>query len=215
MALKVIGAGLGRTGTMSLKLALEQLGFSPCHHMVEVFAHPEQRDFWRRAAEGEAVEWEDLFGAYKASVDWPSCHFYKELCARYPDAKVILTERDPEKWYESFSQTIQTVMLDNLKDKDPERRASNRFSELIIAEKTFNLRFDKAHVLDVYRRHNAEVRRVVPKEKLLVFDAPQGWEPLCRFLGVAMPAAPFPKVNSTAEFKSRITAIRQGAAVAH
>ena len=167
MALRVIGAGLGRTGTMSLKIALEQLGFSPCHHMMEVFQHPEQRAFWLKAAQREKFDWEELFGQYKASVDWPSCHFYKELSERYPDAKVILTERDPEKWFDSFSNTILKVMQQMLADTDPVTRQSNRFAELIIADQTFHHQFDKDHVIAVYKRHNAQVRRSIPQDKLL------------------------------------------------
>ena len=212
MALRVIGAGLGRTGTMSLKIALEQLGFSPCHHMMEVFQHPEQRAFWLKAAQREKFDWEELFGQYKASVDWPSCHFYKELSERYPDAKVILTERDPEKWFDSFSNTILKVMQQMLADTDPVTRQSNRFAELIIADQTFHHQFDKDHVIAVYKRHNAQVRRSIPQDKLLVFDAPQGWEPLCAFLGVAVPKTPFPKLNSSEEFNARRAVLNTAAA---
>lgn len=109
MTLEVIGAGFGRTGTMSLKVALEELGFEPCYHMSEVFTHPEHVELWRAAAQGEPVEWEQIFGGYRATVDWPACTFYGELMENYPDAKVILTVRDPQRWYESAYNTIYTI----------------------------------------------------------------------------------------------------------
>lgn len=200
MPLKVIGAGLGRTGTLSLKAALEQLGFGPCHHMVEVFAHPEQRKFWLKAANREKFDWEELFASYRASVDWPSCHFYRELSERYPDAKVILTERDPEKWVESFSQTILVVMQRMMAATDEAELQSSRFIELIVARDTFNFDFSRENLLKAYRAHNLAVRENIPAKRLLVFDAPQGWAPLCEFLDVATPATPFPRTNNRDEF---------------
>lgn len=203
MALQIVGAGLGRTGTKTLKDALEMLGFAPCHHMVEVFAHPEQRLFWLRAAQGEQVDWEELFAHYKASVDWPSCHFYKELAARYPDAKVLLSVRDPVKWYESMESTILDVTRRAMAQTDPVAREGSRFIEMIVAEKTFNYDFSKENVIAAFERHNAEVKRTIPPERLLVYEASQGWEPLCKFLDVPIPATPFPHTNTRDEFRSR------------
>ena len=201
MTLKVIGAGLGRTGTLTLKTALEQLGFGPCHHMVEVFAHPEQAEFWRRAAEGEAVDWEEVFSAYNASVDWPSCHFWRQLAARYPDAKVVLSLRDPERWWESMDATILKVTQAMF--ADPARRAAMRFIELILVDQTFAGDLSRDNVIAAFERHNAVVRAAIPPERLLVFEAAQGWTPLCAFLGVPVPETPFPKVNSREEFMSQ------------
>jgi len=198
MALQVIGAGLGRTGTYSLKLALEQLGFGPCHHMLEVFAHPEQALFWRRAADREPVEWEELFCDYRASVDWPSAHFYKELAERYPDAKVILSRRDPQRWYESMSDTILKVTAQMAAEADP--NAPRRFAEIIVAKNTFGYDFTQANVIAAFEAHNAEVQRVIAPERLLLFEAAQGWAPLCRFLGVPEPQTPFPRTNSREDF---------------
>jgi Sulfotransferase domain len=200
MTLQVIGAGLGRTGTLTLKTALEQLGFGPCHHMIEVFAHPEQMAFWKRAAEGEAVDWEEVFGAYRASVDWPSAHFYKELAARYPEAKVILSLRDPERWYDSMSETILKAMSQLGANTKLPADAPGRFAEIIVAKQTFNHDFSRANVIAAFERHNAEVRRAIPAERLLVFDAAMGWGPLCKFLGVPVPATDFPRTNSREEF---------------
>lgn len=201
MALQVIGAGLGRTGTLTLKTALETLGFGPCHHMVEVIAHPEQIPLWNRAAKGEAVDWEEIYGAYRATVDWPGCHYFAELAGRYPQAKVILSRRDPERWFESMNETIIPGMasqgLDSLTDDHP-----LLFGGLIIARDFFGFDFSKASAIAAFERHDAEVRRRIPADRLLVFEVAQGWEPLCAFLGVPVPAEPFPRVNDRAEFQA-------------
>jgi len=209
MSLKVVGAGFGRTGTRSLKEALEILGFGPCHHMMEVFLHPEQVPFWDRAAQGESMNWNEVFAGYASACDWPSCSFYKELAAFYPDAKVILSLRDPKSWYKSVSGTIMPSMK---KPKDGEgRRLPGIFGPLLIGQKTFHDDFSEANMIAVYERHNEEVRRTIPRDRLLVFEAKDGWEPLCRFLGVAVPAVPYPAMNSTEEFQSRIAAAQRPA----
>ncbi|HXC56028.1 MAG TPA: sulfotransferase [Rhizomicrobium sp.] len=206
MSLKVIGAGFGRTGTASLKQALEMLGLAPCHHMVEVFQHPEQVPFWDRAALGEAVEWDDVFAAYQASCDWPSCSFYKELALRYPEAKVILSLRDAASWYRSVSSTIMPAMM---QPKDgATQRLPGIFGPLLIGEKTFGNDFSEAHMIGVYERHNEEVRRAIPKDRLLVFEAKDGWDPLCAFLGAPVPPSPYPRNNTTDEFQARLAARR-------
>jgi len=215
MALQVIGAGLGRTGTMTLKTALELLGFSPCHHMYEVILHPQQADFWERAARGEPIDWEDVFANYRASCDWPSCSFYKELAERYPSAKVILTLRDPKAWYKSVCNTIMPAMKGPLFAPDGTRVGPpGDFAPLLIGQKTFRGRFDETHMIDVFERHNAEVERTIPPERLMVFEAAQGWEPLCKFLDVPIPATPFPRTNTTEEFQKRV-ADRRAAAVSN
>ncbi len=202
--LEVIGAGLGRTGTLSLKAALEQLGFTGCYHMVDVFAHPEHVPLWQAAADRKRVDWDALFAGYRSAVDWPAAHFWRGLADHYPNAKVILTERDPEKWYKSFSETILRL-LTMPPAPNPEMQAHGKMVRDIITEQTFGGKLDdKAHILDVYRRHNEDVRRTIPVDRLLVFDAPQGWEPLCRFLGVPVPKTEFPRTNSTDEFIARI-----------
>jgi hypothetical protein len=202
MALQVIGAGLGRNGTLALKTALEQVGFAPCHHMVEVFAHPEQGQFWLRAARGEKVDWEEVFVNYHASVDWPSCHFYKELSEHYPDAKVILSERDPKKWYASITNTILKSMT-QMAEKDPERAKWFEFARLIVIEQTFHNDLSEDNMIAAYLRHNATVKATIAPERLLVFNPAEGWAPLCRFLGVTAPETPFPHVNTTEEFQAR------------
>ena len=200
MSLKVIGAGFGRTGTRSLKEALEVLGFAPCHHMMEVFTHPEQVPFWDRVALDQKYDWEELFGGYQSSCDWPSCTFYKELADKYPAAKVILSLRDPKSWYKSVANTIMPAMK---KSDGSAPGLPGVFGPLLIGERTFGNDFSEAHMIEVYERHNAEVKRTIPAERLLVFEASQGWAPLCAFLGVKVPDALYPNLNSTEEFQSR------------
>ncbi len=201
MTLQVIGAGLGRTGTMTLKTALEQLGLGPCHHMVEVFANiATQGPFWRAAAGGEAVDWDTGFAGYRSSVDWPSAHFYKQIAAQYPAAKVILSRRDPQRWYESMTETILKAMTGFATPDGAPVEHPMRFAEMIVAEQTFNRDFTEANVIAAFERHNADVIASIPADRLLVFEAAQGWEPLCAFLAVPVPATPFPRTNSREEF---------------
>lgn len=200
MTLKVIGAGFGRTGTMSLKLALEQLGFGPCHHMVEVFAHPEQVPLWSDAADGRP-DWDRIFQGYSAAVDWPTATFYKELADHYPDAKVILTERDPESW---FGSTQATIFARGFPEDDAQMGAWARMVMKVIGD-LFDRRLDDHDTLvRVFKAHNARVREVIPAERLLVYEVAQGWAPLCEFLGVPVPEGPMPQVNSTEEFQGRL-----------
>ncbi len=206
--LQVIGAGFGRTGTATLKAALELLGFSPCHHMIEVIMHPEQAAFWERAARGEVVDWDEMFAEYRASCDWPSCAFYKELAAHYPSAKVILTLRDSKAWYKSICNTILPAMQAPIVVNGKQMGPPGNFAPLLIGEKTFHKDFSEENMIAVFERHNEEVKRTIPRHRLLVFDAKQGWEPLCAFLGVGVPATEFPRNNTTEEFQARIAQFR-------
>jgi Sulfotransferase domain len=213
MSLSVIGAGFGRTGTLSLRLALQRLGFSPCYHMVEVHKRPEHDDFWERAADGEEVDWEELFRGYRAAVDWPTCTFYRELAALYPQAKVILTIRDPERWYRSISDTILQTLMRPAPDNDAVLQAHLRMVRKLIIQRTFGGRpEDREHAISVYERHNEAVKRAIPPERLLVYEVAQGWEPLCRFLGVPVPEEAFPQANTTEDFRQMVAArVEQGA----
>ncbi|MBQ60824.1 MAG: sulfotransferase family protein [Gammaproteobacteria bacterium] len=201
MSLKVIGAGFGRTGTMSLKLALEQLGFNKCYHMFEVMEHPEHIPVWASAHQGKDINWQALFEGYLASVDWPSCNLWREQMARYPDAKVILSTRDPERWYASVMNTIYPSSS-GLRDSEDENMA--RFGHWtceIIWGRVFDDRMDdKDHCIRVFKAHEKSVIDTVPRDKLLVFQADQGWEPLCRFLGCDVPDEDYPHTNTTQEF---------------
>jgi hypothetical protein len=204
MPLIVIGAGFGRTGTLSLKAALEQLGIGPCHHMIELFQHPEQIPVWQEATDGASVDWERLLAEYRSIVDWPGCHFWRELSQCYPAAKVILTVRDPKSWYCSASQTIFRVMADKPKD-EPVAQVQWRLIRKMILQQTFGgSTADEDLAIGVLEMHNEEVKRTIPAERLLVYQVKQGWEPLCGFLGVAVPDVPFPKANSTQEFLARL-----------
>lgn len=221
--MKVIGAGFGRTGTWSLKAALEELGFGPCYHMTEVFAHPGHADFWSSAWRGEPVDWEGVLGGYEATVDWPACTFYEELMERHPEAKVLLSVRDSEPWYESTRNTIYELSM--LLERSPTSRLifglisllvfggfaggrSNMVNDMIW-EGTFDGRFeDKAYAIEVFERHNEEVKRRVPPERLLVYDVREGWEPLCEFLGVPEPEEPFPRLNDAAQMRRGTKAVR-------
>lgn len=203
--MKIIGAGFGRTGTLSLKLALEQLGFDKCYHMMEVREHPEHTDVWRRAHRGEAVDWEALYTGYQATVDWPSCNLWQELAEHYPDAKVLLTQRDSAKWYASVMNTIYKFSTAGLDSDDPAARAGSEWAKEIIWDRVFDGRMDdEAYVRGVFERHNKAVQEAVPAERLLVYQPGDGWEPLCRFLDVPVPARDYPHVNSTQEFVERV-----------
>jgi len=206
---------------MSLKAALETLGFGPCYHMVEVFKHPEHADIWQAAWRGEPVDWEGFLADYEASVDWPACTFYEELMDRYPDAKVLLSVRDPERWYESTRNTIYE--LSKIASGSPISRvvfalvrlflfgavARMNMGEEIIWQGTFDGRFeDRAYAIEVFNRHNEDVRRRVPENRLLVYEVKQGWGPLCEFLGVEVPDEPFPRLNDMAEMQRRMRGIR-------
>jgi hypothetical protein len=211
--LNVIGAGFGRTGTMSLKTALDQLGCGPCYHMIEVFAHPEHIATWQAAAEGQPVDWEALFEGYQAAVDWPACTFYRQLMELYPQAKVVLTVRDAERWYESVCNTILRATTDgSTEGLPPEMARQRRMVDTLVWQRTFGGRFeDKQHAIAVFEQHRREVEETVPRERLLVYDVREGWEPLCRFLGVAVPAGvPFPALNTTEEGRQRAQDRRRG-----
>jgi Sulfotransferase domain len=209
MPIQVIGAGLGRTGTLSLKSALEELGFTKCYHMIEVLARMDDARTWEAASRGEPVDWDRLFAGYRATVDWPGCSFYRELLQQYPEAKVILTVRDPERWYDSAKETIYFVrhaIPPWTRVILPRMRVFRRMLDRIAWDGMFRGRFeDRAFAIDAFNRHNDQVRRDVPAERLLVYQVSEGWAPLCAFLGVAVPEGkPFPHLNDAAEFRARV-----------
>src|SRR5579884_1713139 len=161
MTIEVIGAGYGRTGTMSLKLALEQIGFSPCHHMVEVFKNPQSMAWWADAADGKA-DWPKIFQGFKAAVDWPTATFYKELADFYPEAKVILTVRDSQSWFESTQETIFNRPFPQDTD-DPFLTMAYKVIGRLFDQKMH----DRETLISVYERHNETVQKVIPAERLL------------------------------------------------
>lgn len=220
MSIQVIGTGMGRTGTHSLKLALEILGFGKCYHMAELFEHPEGLVHFEKAEKGEDADWDTLFTGYNSAVDYPVTRYYKQLMQKYPDAKMIHTIRDSESWYASASKTIiwaskpslgrmlklmiKLPFSPGLRKQMPVLKYNGKLIELEFGKDCFN----KEKVIEHFNKHNEEVLRFVPKEKLLVFNPKDGWEPLCNFLSVPLPSTPFPKTNSRDEFRNRILNIK-------
>ncbi len=199
MSLAVIGAGLPRTGTMSLKLALEQLGLGPCYHMIEIFGRPNDWPLWETAAKGGTVDFDALLQDWRSITDIPGCNFYRELANLYPDAKLILTVRDPERW---FASTQATVLGEGVASRHDNLGTTPMLEALGWgADPRMH---ERDYMLDMYHRHNEEVRRTVPAERLLVYDVAEGWEPLCRFLQRPVPDTPFPHSNSTEDFNARV-----------
>jgi Sulfotransferase domain len=200
MSLRVVGAGVGRTGTHSLKLALEQLLGGPCHHMLEVMSNPEQIQGWTDAIEGTPVDWPGLLANYTALVDWPGASFWPELLAANPDALVLLSVRDPEQWYKSASDTIFLAF-----DWAPPELVPWMNSVQKLLHDRFSDRFDDATaMIEAYERHNAAVRSQVPAGRLLEWSASDGWEPICERLALPVPEAPFPVTNSTSDFRAMV-----------
>ncbi|MGH9212990.1 MAG: sulfotransferase family protein [Acidimicrobiales bacterium] len=206
MELGVVGAGYGRMGTLSFKLALEHLGLGPCYHQLEAWTRPEHRRTWTRAVDGDDVDWRRLFADFGATSDWPACSFWRPIKAAHPGARVVLLRRDPDAWYTSISRTI-LEMLDQAPDgpdgQDGQERATWQATmrNLIIGQ-DFGGRTDRAGAIAALRAYEDDVVSSVSTEELLVYEVAQGWEPLCAFLEVEVPDAAFPRTNSTREFRS-------------
>ncbi|HYV94490.1 MAG TPA: sulfotransferase [Chitinophagales bacterium] len=216
MSLKIIGAGVGRTGTHSLKIALEELGFGKCYHMEELLMHnPQNVKYWEDAKAGKPVNWEELFNGFQSAVDIPTFYFYKELMKVYPGAKVILTTRNEDSWYKSFGDTIvhsskpSFGQILSMSFRMPFNKKLRQQLNVFKYAGGFLKEFfpdgfqNKAAATKFYNDWNKRVMETVPKEKLLVYNVKEGWEPLCRFLNVPIPAKPFPHSNTTAEFLGR------------
>lgn len=203
MTLSVIGAGFGRTGTESMKVALETLGLGPCHHMTEVIANSAQTRLWRTIVRdpqpgSHTRNWEEVFAGYNSAVDWPSAYFWRELSEYYPDAKILLTVRSPESWYASMEKTIFKSLA--------ESADRNSVGVKLIAERVFGNRLqDRDHALSMYRNNIDAVRSAFDDDRLLTYTIGDGWEPLCRFLGKPVPDMPYPRRNSTADFIARFS----------
>ena len=191
MTLQVIGAGLGRTGTMSLKVALEQLGLGPCYHMVECLPRgPEHWQKWIDAVNGKP-DWDGIFDGFHSTVDFPSCSSYRALAAYYPDAKVVLTVRDPERWFESTQETIFSPRwIDYLRSVE-----AGQFMQGTVNDYLQDRMHDKDHLIQRFQEHIEEVRNAIPASRLLIFEVKDGWGPLCEFLERPRPDGDFPFVN--------------------
>jgi Sulfotransferase domain len=212
---RVIGAGVGRTGTLSLKAALERLGFGPCFHGRHVLDHPERLSMWEAAAAGDPVDWGALFAGYASTVDWPGAAFWRQLATAFPAASVILTVRDAQRWYDSVYNTIFTMFGDGPPDERVARARRivpgldvfTAFHRRMIWQGFFDGRFaDRRHAIGVYAEHNAAVVREVSADRLLVMAPDAGWDPLCEFLGVPVPDEPYPHLNDPGMFWTRVEA---------
>jgi hypothetical protein len=209
MSLKIVGAGFGRTGTLSMKAALEQLGFKKCHHMMEVFPSDFQLTSWHEIGRGGKPDWDEVFHGFQASVDFPSSSYWRELAAHYPDAKVILTTRSFDSWYESVLDTIYPVSkkIPGWMTVIPKIRKIKQMTHDNIWNRVFHDRFeDRDYAREIFEQHEASVKAEIPVGRLLVFHPKEGWEPLCAFLDVPVPDTPFPNVNDRADFKKRVAA---------
>ena len=202
MPLRIIGAGLGRTGTTSLKLALEELLGGPCYHMLAVQERPEDPDVWGDAYEGRQPDWQQFFDGYEATVDWPAAPFWKEMSEAFPDAPILLSVRDPDSWWKSASNTIFIALETYLKPDAPDD-GWTRMGRGMVRSFCPDLR-DESAAKAAYLAHNEEVRRTAPPDRLVEWHPSDGWEPICTALGLAVPDHPFPHVNTTAETRAAI-----------
>lgn len=212
MGIQIVGAGYGRTGTKSLQLALEKLGFGKCYHMEELLRNPEGVIHWKKAYNNEPVDWDALFQNYQSIVDFPGAMYYEELANNYPQSKVILTVRDPEKWYKSAYSTIfrfdpgPLLKAKMLLSMPFSATARNLFQVILLNDKSiwkklFDGNFkDKNYAIQKFNNHIEKVKRVIPKDRLLIFEVKDGWEPLCNFLNKEIPSEPFPKSNKKENF---------------
>ncbi|MGC0416859.1 sulfotransferase family protein [Embleya sp. AB8] len=201
----VIGVGFGRTGTLSLRIALERLGFGPCYHWTTLFEEPERVAHWEQVLahheRGETPPWERVYAGYRAAVDWPTAAFWREVVDAYPLAKVVLTVRDEHDWYESMSRTIARHVHTG-RDAPDARPDEVALADRIIGRRVFDNRLhERDHAIGRHRAHVRAVRAHLAPERLLVLDVREGWAPLCDHLGMAVPGTPFPHVNRSAEFE--------------
>lgn len=205
MSLQIIGAGFGRTGTESLKTALEILGFGPCHHMLEVLPRPQQTAFWLDVAKGNShPDWDKGYAGFHAAVDWPTAHYWRELSEYYPDAKVILSYRDPELWYESFKNTLIAAINAHA--------TADSLGAILIRDQAFGGNLDdKQHVIDTYRQHVETVQKTIAPERLLTYHTGSGWPSLCEFLQKPVPVEAYPSRNQTEGFMDRVRAVKNRA----
>jgi len=202
MGLQVVGAGLGRTGTHSLQLALQQLLGGRCYHMIEVFGRPDDIPVWHRAVKGEMPDWNDFLSDFTATVDWPASAFWQEIADANPDAVVLLSSRDTEGWWKSASNTIFNVARREVPPDEPALQA-----QMKMIDDLFRLRFtpdwqDETGAKRAYEQHNEAVRATIPADRLIDYHTGDGWKPICDKLGLPVPEAPFSHVNTTEEFRA-------------
>lgn len=200
MDLKVIGAGLGRTATSSLKRALEHLLGASCYHMSELMENPDHNEIWHQAAFGHMPDWHQVMAGYVASVDWPAAAFYAELSEAFPEALVILSTRSAESWWDSARQTIYAP-------RDPEPSIySDTMARLSVTRFPIHpiIHTDKEASIALFNEWNNRVKETIPAERLLVWEASDGWGPICQALSLPVPDISFPYTNTKIEFRSRV-----------
>jgi hypothetical protein len=205
MTVHVIGAGVGRTGTLSLKLALQQLLQGPCYHIVELLKHPEHVQVWDQALDGHTPDWDTLFAGYRATVDWTGAAFFADLADAYPDAIVLLSVRDVDDWWRSVRDTVVKNLQSEVDPDDPWERALAPAKQLIIrllADRFTPDWADEVAAKAAFERHNAAVRAAIPPGRLDEWRPGDGWKPICAALGRPAPPDPFPHVNTTADFRA-------------
>jgi len=204
MPMNVIGAGVGRTGTYTLKLAINHLGVGPCHHMEEVLHHmPVQVPLWSAAVAGRP-DWQSIYSGYVSAVDWPTACFFRELLQTYPTAKFVLTHRDPEHWADSFGATIYKLLAGR-DEAPPEMRDWLEMASGVVAKTGFPDGLDSDGLMQAFVAHNEAVKNTIPPDQLLVYEVKDGWGPLCAFLDKPVPSEPFPRTNHREEFWDRVT----------
>lgn len=204
MTLQVVGAGLGRTGTHSLKVALEQLLGGPCYHMMEVFGRPGDIPVWQAAINDGMPNWNDFLSEYRAAVDWPAAAFWREISAANPDAIVLLSSRDTDGWWTSANNTIFKIVERELPAEEEAGRAQMAMATDMLGKRfTPNWR-DETEAKRAFEQHNADVRASVPADRLIDYHPGDGWEPICARLGLAVPSEPFPHLNTTDEFRAMV-----------
>jgi hypothetical protein len=213
--MKLIGAGLPRTGTLSQKVALEMLGLGPCYHMVNVLMDLDEAAVWQRGLDGENV-WDEALGGFEATVDWPGSFFTRELAAHYPDAKVLLSTRDAEAWVKSMRDTIWGLFYGDMLQRDlsdARGRVDAKWAGYIEMTKGMWERSGlipngadttPEEMASAMERYQEEIQRDIPAERLLVWSVQEGWEPLCEFLGKPVPDTPFPRLNDSKDFSNRV-----------
>ena len=199
MTLNVIGAGVGRTGTYSLRLAINRLGLGPCHHMEIVRQNmPMQVPLWSAASSGHA-DWKAIYDGYKSAVDWPTAAFFRELNEAYPSSKFVLTHRSPDRWADSFAATIHKLLAQR-EQETPEKQEWLEMAAAVVSATGFPAGLDREALKKAFVAHNEAVMATIPADRLLVFEVKDGWEPLCEFLQVPVPDEPFPRTNHREEF---------------
>ena len=201
MTLRVVGAGLGRTGTHSQKLALERLLGAPCYHMIETFGRPDDIPVWHRAVDGELPDWSEFLSDYRAAVDWPVCAFWRELSDAFPDAVVLLSTRDPDSWWTSASNTIFQAVLGELGAEEITGGQQSMAVDMLFKRFTPHWQ-DEDEAKAAFVAHNEAVRAAIPKERLVEWQPGDGWDPICNALGMPVPDEPYPHVNTTADFRA-------------